>query len=362
MKKTVAVLLVTFVVLAALLKAQAEKSIEDDVKKIAVTGTEVEAMNVKVKPSQVDIPGVPQAKPAASKKEAKKAAREKAEAASQTADESFQKVAAMANAGDSQAQYILGIAYYTGQQVPSDEKTAVEWWRRASLGGHPDAGAYVGLAYAQGLGDMPVNEAEAERRYLRAAQNGSALANVLLGIDGYKKNTPADKAEAMQRFRTAKQQGNKPAKAFLEIITRKGTGARLDFSKNLDWKVETGKTSLAELYTRAGTNAFWGYIVEQDYTAAVSWWELAAKEDHATAQALLGTAYYTGRGVAQNETKAVMLFKTAAAKNEPLGQYMLGKAYLAGNVVQKNKELAIKLFRAAGIADAERQAERLERR
>ena len=66
----------------------------------------------------------------------------------------------------------------------------------------------------------------------------------------------------------------------------------------------------------------------------------------------------------QDEKKAVELFKTAATRNEPLAQYMLGKAYLAGSVVQKNKELALKLFRAAGeagIADAKRQADRLEK-
>ncbi len=65
----------------------------------------------------------------------------------------------------------------------------------------------------------------------------------------------------------------------------------------------------------------------------------------------------------QDEKTAVALFKTAA-QNEPLAQYMLGKAYLAGNVVQKNKELALKLFRAAGaagIADAQQQADRLEK-
>jgi TPR repeat protein len=68
--------------------------------------------------------------------------------------------------------------------------------------------------------------------------------------------------------------------------------------------------------------------------------------------------------VEQDEKTAVALFKTAAAQNEPLAQYMLGKAYLAGNVVQKNKELALKLFRsagAAGIADAQQQADRLEK-
>ncbi|HML32135.1 tetratricopeptide repeat protein [Sporomusa sphaeroides] len=370
-----AALLVPLIVLAVQPTAQAKKPGKNDIKQIAIIGAAAaaaEKMKPKAKPPQkapaapkVEIPGVPEEKPAANKKEAKKAAKEKAEAAKQAGDETFQTIAAMAKAGDVQAQYILGLAYYTGQQVKPDEKAAVEWWRQADIGGHPEAGAYVGLAYAQGLGDTLTNQEEAERRYLRAAKNGSALANVLLGIDSYNKNTPADKEKAIERFRTALQQGNPQAKAFLELITRRGTDARLNFGTNLDWNKEAKKTPLTDLYTQAGTNAFWGRIVEQDYTAAVSWWELAAKEDNATAEALLGTAYYTGRGVEQDEKKAVELFKTAAAQNEPLAQYMLGKAYLAGNVVQKNKELALKLFRAAGeagIKDARRQADELEKR
>nr|WP_092067129.1 tetratricopeptide repeat protein [Dendrosporobacter quercicolus]NSL49720.1 sel1 repeat family protein [Dendrosporobacter quercicolus DSM 1736]SDL49757.1 hypothetical protein SAMN04488502_10154 [Dendrosporobacter quercicolus] len=375
MKKTtqwIAALLVMPVILAAPGKAQAEKISRDDVKPIAVAGAAAEAagkMKPKAKPPaapqapKVDIPGAAQEKPA-NKKAAQKAAKEKAEAVSQAAEEAFEQVAAMAEAGDIQAQYILGIAYYTGRQAEPDERAAVEWWRRAAIGGHPDAAAYLGLAYAEGFGGMPQNGTEAERRYLRAEQDGSALANVLLGIDGYRKNTPADKAAAIERFRTAAKQGNTQAKGFLQMIERRGTDARQDFGKNLDWKKESGKTSLTDLYTQAGTNAFQGNIAGQDYTAAAGWWELAAQADNAAAQALLGTAYYTGRGVEQDETKAVELFKTAAAKNEPLAQYMLGKAYLAGNVVQRNKELALKLFRAAGeagIADAKRQADWLER-
>ncbi|MCC5463800.1 tetratricopeptide repeat protein [Pelosinus baikalensis] len=368
-----AALLPVIVVLAALPQAQAVKISQDDVKKIAVAGTAVaavEKMKAKAKPPavpktpQVDIPGASPEKPAVNKKEAKKAAREKADAAKQAADEAFGQVEAMAKAGDIQAQYILGIAYYTGRQVDTDDKAAVEWWRRASISGHPDAGAYVGLAYAEGFGGRPKNPAEAERRYLRAEQDGSALARVLLGIDGYKTNMPADKAAAVKRFRTAAQQGNPQAKDFLQKIGQKGTDTKLDFGENLDWKKEAEKTPLTELYTQAGTNAFWGRLVAQDYAAAVRWWQLAASQDYAAAQALLGTAYYTGRGVEQDEKTAIALFKTAAAQNEPLAQYMLGKAYLAGNVVQKNKELALKLFRAAGaagIADAQQQADRLEK-
>jgi hypothetical protein len=62
---------------------------------------------------------------------------------------------------------------------------------------------------------------QAERRYLRAAKNGSTLANVLLG-DGNKKNTPADKAAAVSGFVRWRSRGIRRLKDFLQMITEKG--------------------------------------------------------------------------------------------------------------------------------------------
>ncbi|WP_110955851.1 tetratricopeptide repeat protein [Anaerosinus massiliensis] len=381
MRRMVVFLLLLSLILTGLPQVQAvniskdtlKKIDKDDLKKVAAIGAAavaVEKLKPKAKPPvlpespKVEIPGTEPPAESTNKKEVKKAAKEKAEALEEAAEESFAQVAAMAETGDVQAQYILGIAYYTGMQVQMDEQAAITWWRRASLGGHPDAGAYIGLAYAEGFGNMTKSQEGADWNYLQAEQKDSALARVLLGIADYKTNDLTQKDKAVKRFQAAAQQGNPQAKTFLEVIAQRGTEAPIDFGKNLDWKKEAQKTPLTDLYTQAGTNAFWGRIVAQDYTVAVHWWELAAKQDHSLAQALLGTAYYTGRGVPQDEETAVVLFKTAAAKNEPLAQYMLGKAYLAGNVIQRNKELARQLFRAAGaagIADAVRQAELLER-
>ncbi|MDE4699642.1 SEL1-like repeat protein, partial [Klebsiella pneumoniae] len=37
-----------------------------------------------------------------------------------------------AEAGDAKAQYNLGVAYATGQGVRQDNRTAVEWYRKAA--------------------------------------------------------------------------------------------------------------------------------------------------------------------------------------------------------------------------------------
>lgn len=314
---------------------------------------------------KVEIPGMPEEAAPTDKKEAKQKAAEK-EAQDQAAlAEAFEKVRAMALAGDAQAQYIMGCAYYTGQQVEADDAEALAWWAKAARGGHPDADAYMGRASQEGIAGTTRHQGEANRRYLRAKEHGSALAAVWMGIEKYRTDEAQEKQAAIELFRFAAAQGNELAQAFLQKILRAGLDARQDFGRGLDWRKEAAKKSLPALCTEAGGQAFWGRAVPQSYEAAVKWWELSASCGDAQAQALMGTAYYTGRGVGQDYEKAVTLLKTAALQNEPLAQYALGKAYLEGNGVQKNKALAAQLLRAAGEAglpNAAQKADRLEGR
>lgn len=42
----------------------------------------------------------------------------------------------MAERGDAKAQYMIGLAYYTGTGVPQDYKQAVSWYRKAAEQGY----------------------------------------------------------------------------------------------------------------------------------------------------------------------------------------------------------------------------------
>ena len=58
----------------------------------------------------------------------------------------------LAEAGDSRAQYQLGLMYYRGEGLPQDYQKAALWYRRAAERGDVDAQLNLGLMYAQGLG------------------------------------------------------------------------------------------------------------------------------------------------------------------------------------------------------------------
>lgn len=58
----------------------------------------------------------------------------------------------LAEAGDPDAQYQLGIMYYRGEGVMQDYREAAAWYQGAAEQGDTEAQLNLGLMYAQGLG------------------------------------------------------------------------------------------------------------------------------------------------------------------------------------------------------------------
>jgi TPR repeat protein len=87
----------------------------------------------------------------------------------------------LAEQGDADAQYNLGLMYANGHGVPQDHVEAAMWFRPlAELG---DAGAQfaLGFMYANGHG-VPQDHVEAATWYRAAAEQGEAHAQASLGV------------------------------------------------------------------------------------------------------------------------------------------------------------------------------------
>ena len=59
---------------------------------------------------------------------------------------------ALAEQGDADAQYGLGLMYANGRGVPEDDAEAVRWWRLAAEQGHARAQYNLGYMYRNGDG------------------------------------------------------------------------------------------------------------------------------------------------------------------------------------------------------------------
>ena len=65
----------------------------------------------------------------------------------------------LAETGDAEAQFNLGLMYRVGEGIPRDDHEAARWFRRAAEQGLADAQANLGTMYGNGVG-VPQDHAE----------------------------------------------------------------------------------------------------------------------------------------------------------------------------------------------------------
>ena len=86
----------------------------------------------------------------------------------------------LADAGDAESQYGLGMMYGNGFGVPMDDALALKWYGMAAEQGHSGAQCNLAVMHQNGWG-VPLNEEEAVRLYSLAADQGVSEAMLALG-------------------------------------------------------------------------------------------------------------------------------------------------------------------------------------
>lgn len=86
----------------------------------------------------------------------------------------------LAEKGDIDAQWGLGVSYYFGKELPQDSKEAAYWFTKAAEQGHSAAQFLLGLMHVSGNG-VPQNKKQAVYWYTKAAEQGNASAQYNLG-------------------------------------------------------------------------------------------------------------------------------------------------------------------------------------
>jgi hypothetical protein len=87
----------------------------------------------------------------------------------------------LAESGNRDAQFNLGLLYENGLGVAKDGAQAAHWFRRAAEQDDRSAQAYLGEMYAQGLG-VARDDIEALSWYKRAAERGHAASQYNVGL------------------------------------------------------------------------------------------------------------------------------------------------------------------------------------
>ena len=156
-------------------------------------------------------------------------------------------IIAAAALGDAVAQYL--VANWSWYDADTDVEQTMRWYRRAAEQGLAVAQVMLGWVYAQGFSEeasivIEPDAVEAARWYRRAAEQGLAEAQYVLGVmytGG--EGVPQDIAEAARWTRLAAEQGHTAAQITIAVLYATGKG------------------------------------VPQDWVLAYAWWNVAAASD-----------------------------------------------------------------------------------
>ena len=91
----------------------------------------------------------------------------------------FEEWLPLAELGDAEAQYNLGVMYDEGTSVAQDLGKAAEWYRKAAEQGFVDAQANLGMMYYQGQG-VGCDFVQASQLMQVAADKGDSEARAIL--------------------------------------------------------------------------------------------------------------------------------------------------------------------------------------
>jgi TPR repeat protein len=213
-----------------------------------------------------------------------------------------EKLRSAADAGDAEAQFLLGKAYWYGTGVPMDRAKAVEIYRKAAERNHPDALAGLGAAYGIGQG-VEKDEKEAADYFRRSAVLGSAAGQMnleMMLISG--KSLERDTVEGVRWMTKAAEQGFLKAQIYLGELFMVGDSG-----------------------------------VPRDYTRARAWVGKAAEQEDGRALNLYGVILRDGLGGERDAAASVTYFRRAAEKGYVKGFLNLGSAYFFGNGIEMDK-------------------------
>jgi len=232
-----------------------------------------------------------------------------------------------AAAGNADAQYALGDAYYFAQGLPSDPDAAFKWYGLAAQQGHSAAQFSATIIERAATEPQPGTVLP----MLRGLFSGDTHRN--------------DVKEGLASVQREAQLGNAIAQWKVGIAYATGTSVRRNDKEAVEWLRQAAEQNLTNAKYSLGHAYQEGLGVRRNEAEALSWFRRAADEGHESAQFALGYAYEYGRGVLRDYAEAAKWYRLAAEQGDPRAQFNLGFFCEMGQGVAKDPVEAIKWYR-----------------
>ena len=192
------------------------------------------------------------------------------------------------------------------------------------------------------------------------ARVGAAQAS--LGVYYANLQTPQGDTEAAGWYRKAAEQGFAVAQYLLGGMYEDGRGVSQSDSQTAGWYQQAAEQGYTGAQYTLGNRFEEGRGVTKSDTQAARWYQKAAEQGEACAQTSLGIMYAFGRGVPQSDAEAVRWYRKAAEGGDGGGQLLLAGAYEYGRGVPKDTRTALAWYQKAaeqGNSTAEKAWRRL---
>ncbi len=284
--------------------------------------------------------------------------------------------------------YAPGLAWYgrailRGRGRGGNKVAGAEALRQAAAQGFAEGRVLHALCLEKGIG-VATNSAEARKSILRAAWQGSRVAQYALGVmlleaqspegrdwlelaarAGDEKaaarlsrllrngelDIPADPTAALKWLRVAADLGNAPSLVTLGEAYRSGMGVSRNAEKAADCFRRAAEAGNNDGRTWYALCLLEGTGVRHDVSRGLELLTAAADGGHAGAQYFLGVCRFGGFGGSEPDPAEAMRRFQAAAKQQPAANVFLGVGYLNGFGIEKSDAKAFECFKAAAEQD-----------
>ena len=223
-----------------------------------------------------------------------------------------------ASSGDTDAQYELGEAFFSGKGVSQDFVESARWYERSATTGNVNAALNLGSMYANGIGVRRDFE-KAYSFFRQAAKAELPEAYVNLGsLYFHGQFVKQDYQKAFDLFAKAAKQGNAHGQDKLGFMYLKGLGVpEPDVEQGVSLIKQAAHQGLANAQYNLGSLYDAGEVIEQNLQLAEEYYEKAALQNNIPAQTKLGVLYFEGKGVTKDLVIAYQWLKIAAIQGDP---------------------------------------------
>lgn len=252
-----------------------------------------------------------------------------------------------AEAGDANAQNIVGDAYDGGNGVERDPAKAREWWTKAAEQGFAKAQYNLGRMLAQGSDGIEADHAEAERWLTAAMDQDNADAFNEMGRMWARGDGRApDPAKALEFYRKGAALGSRAAISNVGAAYAVGEGVEVDYAVAFENLSRAAALGDPQALHNMGVMYRNGYHVVADKLAAVFYLSAALDAGYDRAAAALSPLLAEeGTFYADPETGlALCLFASGQVSAETIGAPCAEMAASLGEEgVQTAREIAAEL-------------------